>query len=104
MYLEGEENNLFIDLLNSFNFADEKKRQISGFKMKRFNLTATHHLGDWKATLGIAMAPYLNTDTADGIPKYEINADISFLIQWSAITEIKSDIKYEKRYERFTIQ
>ena len=105
MYLDGEQNNLFVDLFDSFNFGDEKKRQRSGFKMKRFNLSATHHLGDWKATLDIAMAPYLNTDvTPPNQPKYEINADISFLVQWTAITEIKSDIKYEKKTDRWTVK
>ena len=102
MYIDGEQNNIFADLLDSFNFADEAKRRRSGFKMKRFNLSAVHHLGDWKATLGIAMAPYLNSTLSP--PKYEINADISFLLQWSAITEIKSDIKYEKRTEKWTVK
>jgi lipopolysaccharide assembly outer membrane protein LptD (OstA) len=102
MYIGGDQNNPLIDFFDSFNFADEAKRRRSGFKMKTFNLTATHHLGDWKAVLGIAMTPYLNNslDTA----RYEINTDISFLVQWYAISEIKSDINYEKRTERWTIR
>ncbi|MDR0503208.1 MAG: LPS-assembly protein LptD [Treponema sp.] len=102
MYAEGDQNNIFIDLFDSFNFGDDSKRRRSGFKMKRFNLTATHYLGDWKATLDVAMSPYLNSLSSP--PRYEVNADISFLVQWSAITEIKSDIKYEKRLEKFTIK
>jgi hypothetical protein len=102
MYIDGPQNNLFIDLFDSFNFFDDSKRRRSGFKMKRFNLAATHHLGDWRATLNIAMSPFLNNTASP--PRYELNADISFLVQWSAITEIKSDIKYEKRTERWSIQ
>ena len=100
MYIDGPQNNLFLDLVDSFNFFDNSKRQRSGFKMKRFNLTAVHHLGDWNATFDIAMSPYL--DPASNPPKYDINAEIKFLVEWSAISEIKTDLKYEKRYERWT--
>jgi hypothetical protein len=102
MYIEGDQNNLFIDLFDSFNFADERKRQRSGFKMKSFNLASVHYMGDWKAEFKISMSPYLNNTTNP--PKYEINSDISFLVQWSAITEIKSDITYEGRIEKFTVK
>jgi len=100
MYIDGPQNNLFIDLVDSFNFFDNSKRQRTGFKMKRFNLTAVHHLGDWNATFDIAMSPYL--DPTSNPPKYDINAEIKFLVEWSAISEIKTDLKYEKRYERWT--
>jgi len=99
MYIDGDQNNFFVDLFDSFNFSDESKRQRSGFKMKSFNLTAIHYLGDWKAEFGLRMSPYLNNDLA--IPKYEINTEISFLVQWTAITEIKTDLNYEKRTEKW---
>jgi len=102
MYTDGDQNNLFIDLLDSFNFANEDKRRRSGFKMKTFNLTATHHLGDWRAILNIAMSPYLNDKSYPA--RYEINADISFMVQWYVISEIKSDINYETRTEKWTIR
>ena len=98
MYADGEQNNLFIDLFDSFNFFDEVKRRRTGFKMTRFNLTATHFLGDWEAKLTIDMFPHLN------VSKYEIKADISFLIKWVPISEIKSDIRYEGRYDRWTVR
>jgi len=100
MYIDGPQNNVFTDLVDSFNFFDNSKRQRSGFKMKRFNLTAVHHLGDWNATFDIAMSPYL--DPTSNPPKYDINAEIRFLVEWSAISEIKTDLKYEKRYEKWT--
>ena len=102
MYTGGEQNNLLIDLLDSFNFADEYRRRRSGFKLKTFNLTATHHLGDWRAVLNIAMSPYLNSGSYPA--KYEINTNVSFLVQWYVISEIKSDINYERRTERWTIR
>jgi len=102
MYVDGDQNNLFIDLLDSFNFFDEAKRRRSGFKMTSFNFTAIHFLGDWEARLTIDMFPNLNTTLA--VPKYEIKADVTFLVQWVPIKEIKSDIKYEGRYDRWTVK
>jgi lipopolysaccharide assembly outer membrane protein LptD (OstA) len=102
MYADGDQNNLFIDLFDSFNFFDETKRRRSGFKMTGFTLRATHFLGDWEARLTIAMFPHLNTTLS--VPKYEIKADVTFLVQWAPISEIKSDITYEGRYERWTIK
>jgi hypothetical protein len=97
MYLEGDQNDIFTDLFDSFNFGDESKRQRSGFKMKGLSFSANHHLGDWNAVLDVTMSTYL--DNISSPPKYNMNADVSFLIQWVPITEIKSDIKYEKRKE-----
>jgi hypothetical protein len=102
MYVDGEQNNLFIDLFDSFNFFDESKRRRTGFKMTRFRLEANHFLGDWEARLTIEMFPHLNATLA--VPKYEIKADVTFLIQWKPISEIKSDIKYEGRYDRWTVR
>jgi hypothetical protein len=91
--LDGVQTNLFIDLFDSFRFDDEKLRTSSGFKMKSFRITATHHLGDWNAILNWSMLPYLPT----GSQKFEINNEVSFLLQWIPISEIKSDIKYNKK-------
>ncbi|MDR1868587.1 MAG: LPS-assembly protein LptD [Treponema sp.] len=100
MYIDGDQNNIFIDLFDSFNFGDDTKRQRSGFKIKSLNLTAVHHLGDWTAELGLSVAPYLNNNVNPA--KYELNTELSFLVQWSAITEIKTDLRYEKRTEKWT--
>jgi lipopolysaccharide assembly outer membrane protein LptD (OstA) len=102
MYPEGDQNNLFVDLFDSFNFWDDAKRRRTGFKMKNFRLQATHHLGDWNAVLGITVAPYLNTDKYPAV--YELNTDLSFLVQWVPISEIKTDIKYEKKTDKWTVQ
>jgi hypothetical protein len=100
MYMDGPQNNLFTDIIDSFNFSDETKRQRSGFKMKRFNFNAVHHLGDWDASLDVSMSPYL--DSTSFPPKYDINAIVSFIVKWSSISEIKTDLKYEKRLEKWT--
>jgi hypothetical protein len=91
--LPGEQN-VFMDLLNSFRFDDEERRQSSGFKLKSFNLVLTHHLGDWNARLGITLSPYLD-QTA--VPyRWKFNNEISFLVQWIPIGEIKTEMHYDK--------
>jgi hypothetical protein len=94
--LPGEKN-FFIDLLNSFRFDNTDLRKRSGFKLKTFTLALTHHLGDWTARLGVALSPYL--DQASRV--YKFNNEVSFLVQWTPITEIKADITYDK--ETYTI-
>jgi hypothetical protein len=90
---DGPQNNMFLDLFNSFRFDDETLRQSSGFKMKTFRISATHYLGDWNAVLNWSMSPY----RPPGERRYEISNEVSFLIQWVPISEIKSDVSYNKR-------
>jgi lipopolysaccharide assembly outer membrane protein LptD (OstA) len=101
MYTEGEQNNLFIDLFDSFNFFDESKRSRSGFKMQRFNLELNHLLGDWTASFKISMYPYQKPAQSGEIPSIKITSDIALLVQWKPITEIKSDITYEGKNDRW---
>lgn len=86
------EKNFFVDLINSFRFDDEQLRRNSGFKMKSFNLSLTHHLGDWTAKLGWTISSYLPT----GSRTYKFNNAISFIVQWIPISEVKTDIYYNK--------
>jgi hypothetical protein len=88
------EKNVIIDLLNSFDFSDEEKRKSSGFKLKSFSMSAVHHLGDWDATLSVTMSPYL--DNKSSPPVYKFNNQISFLVQWKPISEIKTDMSYDE--------
>lgn len=96
MYIDGDQNNVFIDLFDSFNFGNEAKRKRSGFKMEGFNIKATHFLGDWKAELDVIISPW--TDPNIFPPKPKLNTDISFLVQWTPISEIKTDIGYNEKY------
>jgi hypothetical protein len=91
------ETNIFTDLLNSFRFDDEQKRQDSGFKLKSFNLSLLHHLGDWNAKLTMALSPYLPT----GEREYKFNTEISFVVQWLPISEIKTEIIHKKEIFEF---
>jgi hypothetical protein len=102
MYIDGPQNNVFTDLIDSFNFGDISKRERSGFKMQRFNLNAVHHLGDWTATLSVGMYPF--RDTTKVPQRFEIVSDISFLVQWKPITEIKTDVRFDGKTERWTVE
>jgi hypothetical protein len=91
---QNQETNLFTDLLNSFRFDDIELRRRSGFKLKSFSLSLVHHLGDWNATLSMTLSPYL--DQTSSPYTYKFNNEIAFLVQWVPITEIKTDIRYDK--------
>jgi hypothetical protein len=90
---DGPQNNLFRDLLDSFRFDDEDLRKRSGFKMKNFRISATHFLGDWNATLNWTMMPFRPV----GRREYEMNNEVSFLLEWIPFTEIKSDVSLNKQ-------
>jgi hypothetical protein len=90
----NQETNLFKDLINAFRFDDIELRRQSGFKLKSFNLSLVHHLGDWNATLTMTLSPYLDQTS---VPyTYKFNNQIAFLVQWVPIEEIKTDIRYDK--------
>jgi hypothetical protein len=88
----GDQNNVFLDLINSFRFDNESLRRSSGYKMKGFSISATHYLGDWTAKLDWAMVPERSSTSN----QYEINNKVSFSIRWVPISEIKSEITYNK--------
>ena len=94
---DDEQKNLFLDLANSLNIFDESKRLRSGFKMQRLNFTAIHYLGDWRAELHVGMYPHQDLITK----KYNFTSDISFLIQWTPIPEIKSDYALDGKEDRW---
>jgi len=99
MYPEGPQNNLFVDLFDSFNFFDDAKRRRSGFKIQRLNMTAIHFLGDWQAELGVSMYPYQDSSLQNQV--FRIASDVTFLIQWKPISEIRTNIGYDGRNERW---
>jgi lipopolysaccharide assembly outer membrane protein LptD (OstA) len=88
------ETNVFKDLANSFRFDDEQLRGDSGFKLKSFNLSLLHHMGDWNAKLDITLSPYLDNKVSP--PQYEFNTEVSFVVQWLPISEIKTEIIHNK--------
>jgi hypothetical protein len=96
----GDQYNIFLDLLNSFRFDDENRRRSSGFKMNTFSLRADHKLGDWNAALTVTMNPYLPT----GERQYKLNSEISFSVHWIPVGEIKTDMTYSKRDDKWTVK
>ncbi|OHE74994.1 MAG: hypothetical protein A2413_07160 [Treponema sp. RIFOXYC1_FULL_61_9] len=96
--IPGEKNPL-IDLANSFAFFDDELRKSSGFKLKSFDLAATHYLGDWNAKLNFSLKPFLDMQYKKNgvtVPTYRFLDEISFLVQWVPITEFKTEIKKDK--------
>ena len=89
----GQETNFFVDLFNSFRFDDPERRRQSGFKLRSMNLSLIHHLGDWNARLTIHSTPHL--DRRPGVlPEYRFRNEISFLVQWVPIGEIRTQVDY----------
>jgi hypothetical protein len=101
-YVTVYEDNFFKDLVNSFRFNDEEIRRKSGFKLKTFNLAATHHLGDWDAVLSVSMTPW--RDPADPSSPYRFITNVSFSIQWLPISELKTQITYDGQRDVFSHQ
>jgi hypothetical protein len=66
--------------------------------MKTLNLALIHHLGDWNARLSMTMTPYLPQGSRD----YKFDNEISFLVQWVPIGEIRTTIDYVK--ENLTVK
>jgi hypothetical protein len=82
------------DLFNSFRFDNDALRRSSGFKLKSFGLSLTHHLGDWTAKLDWRLSPYL--DQTNFPYTYKFNSEVSFIVQWIPISEAKTELTYNK--------
>ncbi|MDR2542022.1 MAG: LPS-assembly protein LptD [Treponema sp.] len=102
MYSDGPQNNLFRDLLDSFNFFDEEKRRRTGFKMQRLNFSATHLLGDWTAIISVSMYPYQRPVANIADTQINFTSDFSLIVQWTPISEFKSHVKYDGREDKWT--
>ena len=97
---QDSETNIFVDLFNSFRFDDPELRKKSGFKLKSLDLSLIHHLGDWNAKLTVSMIPELERTS---VPNYwYFKNEVSFLIMWVPIGEIKAQIDYDG--EKLTIK
>ncbi|MDR3356949.1 MAG: LPS-assembly protein LptD [Spirochaetaceae bacterium] len=89
-------DNFFEDLINSFRFDNEELRRNSGFKLKSFNFSTTHHLGDWDAKLTVSMSPWRPTGQ-----NYQFDTQVSFVIQWLPISELKTEVAYDGKNDIF---
>ncbi|MCX7656268.1 MAG: hypothetical protein N2Z76_07060 [Treponemataceae bacterium] len=88
------EQNMWVDLVNSFRFDSDTLRKSSGFKLQALSVKAVHYMGDWTATVTTDLEPYLNTSQ---LPyRYAFNTKVSFLVQWIPISEFKTQTYYDK--------
>ena len=96
----GLQTNFFIDLFHSFRFDDARLRRDSAFKLRSFNMNFIHYLGDWNATFGINLLPYLDTSTG-AIPSWRFNNEIYFTVRWVPIEEIRTEVYRDRDWISF---
>jgi hypothetical protein len=48
------------------------------------------------------MSPYLDQTSFPYV--YNLNTELAFLVQWVPVSEIKSDIKYEKKTDKWVVE
>ncbi|MCQ2597447.1 MAG: hypothetical protein MJ181_06305 [Treponema sp.] len=87
--IPGEEN-IFVDLMNSFRFDDTSLRQASGFKLKSLNMTMDHELHDWKFRMSAKVEPRLVTE--NNKKYYDFSPYLTIGVVWSPMEAIKTQI------------
>ena len=88
--IPGEEN-MFVDLFNSFRFDDESLRKSSGFKLKSLNFTLSHDLHDWDFRADFKIEPRLVTQN-DGSKYYDFSPYFSISVVWRPMESIKAEV------------
>ncbi len=88
------EQNIFIDLFNSFAFFDEAKRSSSGFKIESFNLYIEHDLHDWTLTSELEIEPRIITESS-GLKRYDYSPFFTLSVLWKPMSGIKTTIEDE---------
>lgn len=87
------EKNIIKDLLNSFDFANQENRELSGFKLKSFSIALTHDLHDWDFKSEFSIEPKLITDE---IPyRYDFSPYFSISVMWKPMNMFKTQIEDE---------
>ncbi len=94
------EQNIFIDLFNSFAFFDEEKRQSSGFKIESFNIALEHDLHDWILTSEFEIEPRIITES-NGDKKFDYSPYFTLSVLWKPMSSLKTTI--EDDYGEFTL-
>ncbi|MCQ2611029.1 MAG: hypothetical protein MJ169_04715 [Treponema sp.] len=88
--IPGEEN-IFIDLINSFRFDDENLRKSSGFKLKSLNMTISHNLHDWDLKSTFKIEPRLVNENGRA-PYYDFNPYFTLSVVWRPMESFKTEI------------
>ncbi|MCQ2572686.1 MAG: hypothetical protein MJ182_02195 [Treponema sp.] len=88
------EDNMFIDLLNSYRFDKQSLRQSSGFKLKSLDMSIEHNLHDWKFQMKTKIEPRLIDEIIDGRRKqyYDFSPYLTIGVVWSPMEAIKTSI------------
>jgi hypothetical protein len=86
----GFPGNILKDLLDSFRFDNEEKRQNSGFKLKSLNMTVSHDLHDWKANMTMKIEPRIITE--NGKKMYDFKPYITIGVVWNPMESMKTSI------------
>jgi hypothetical protein len=91
--------NPLTDLLQSVNFFNNDDRRRSGFKIQTISLKAVQHFPDWDVSVQYQGSPQLitHTNVATGAQfvQNEWSPTFSILVQWKAVSEVKSTIHQE---------
>lgn len=94
------EQNIFLDLYNSFAFWDEAKRNTSGFKIKRLSLKVEHDLHDWVLASEFKVEPRI-VQQQNGKKYYDYKPYFSLSVLWKPMKGLKTVI--EDEYGTFTL-
>ena len=86
----GFPGNVLYDLINSFRFDDDSKRQASGFKLKSFNMSMSHDLHDWKFNMTMKIEPRIITE--NGKKQYDFKPYITIGVVWNPMESMKTSI------------
>ncbi|MCQ2982517.1 MAG: hypothetical protein MJ178_07165, partial [Treponemataceae bacterium] len=88
--LPGQEN-IFLDLMDSFAFWNPVARQNSGFKMRSFSVNLDHNLHDWTLHSEFKISPRLIKDT--GVPEYDYSPYFILSVKWNPMSSLKTTIQ-----------
>ena len=87
----GFPGNIVKDLIDSFRFDDNSKRENSGFKLKSLNMKISHDLHDWAFNFTMKVEPRLVTE--NGVKRYDFNPYITIGVVWNPMESMKTSIK-----------
>ena len=96
--IPGEEN-IFLDLWNSFAFWDENKRKASGFKLKSFDIAVSHELHDWTMSSQFSISPRIVSE--NGRRFYDFSPYFTLSVVWKPMNSMKTTI--EDKYGTVTL-
>lgn len=96
--IPGEEN-LFVDLWNSFAFWDENKRKDSGFKLKSLDIALSHQLHDWTLNSQFSVSPRIVSE--NGKRFYDFSPYFTLSVVWKPMNSMKTTI--EDKYGTITL-